>query len=179
MPNFTPIAFLDTWEVAGSLYGGNRIGLFRKGEPSILPLRGPAPNADNPDDELAFGNYRQTLGKWPEMKRLIDRLRLIAKPKVGEVELGLVFLELLQPGEALPWMLSDSAYTARHHRMHLPIRTNPGARMYAGPEAAHVFQNEVTIVNQLARHSAANFGEWPRIHLVVDFRPRESSEKQI
>lgn len=174
MANFVPIAFLDTWEVAASLYGGDRMGLFRKGEPATLPLRGPTGNADDPDDELAFINYRQTLGRWPEMKRLLERLRQIAKPAIGEVELGLVFLEMLLPGQALPWALTDSAYMARHQRAHLAIRTNPRAMLYAGGDHYHAFPGQLTIVNERARHSAVNFGEWPRIHLVLDFRPKEA-----
>lgn len=176
MPHFQPIAFLDIWEVAGSMYGGNRMGLFRKDEPSILPLRGPPPGADDPEDELAFGTYRQTWGHWPEMKRLVERLRQIAKPVIGEVDLGLMFLEMLHPGQCLPWELSDSAYVTRFLRLHLAIRTNPRALLYAGGEQWCVQPGQAVITNKRVRHSAVNFGDHPRIHLVLDFKQKDTDK---
>lgn len=170
MPNFLPICFVDTFDLVASMR--QRMGLFKPGEPRILPIRGPRAEADDPDDDLAYINYRDPLAKWPEMARMIRRLGRIGEEQ-GGIEFGRIFLEMLDPGMRLSWTLDDNAYAARFTRVHLPLRTNPAAMMHSGIEQANLLPGALTAVNQRAPHSAINLGEWPRVHLVADFRRKD------
>lgn len=169
MSNFAPVAFLDTWELAASLR--TRMGLFDKGEPRILPIRGPRATADDPDDDTGFVFYKAA-SQWAELKSMLARISRLGDG-FGGIEFGRIFLELLPPGDCLPWTLEDSAYNVRFMRAELPLRTNPAAIVYSGPESAHLAPGWLTIINHRARHSAANHGEHPRIHLCLDHRRKE------
>ena len=176
MTNFVPIAFLDTFELAASLR--RRMGAFVLDPldmlgPRCLKVRGPRTGADDPDDDLAFVAYKDA-ANWPELRATLGRISRIGEATIGGVEFGRVFLELLMPATRLPWdVLVEDRYSERFSRLHLPLRTNPAAIVYAGTEQMHLLPGQLTIVNQRAGVSAVNLGEWPRIHLVVDFKRKE------
>lgn len=169
MSNFTPIAFVDTFGLAASL--PPRMGLFRPGEEEerVLPIRGF--RKDSAPADMDFIYYARTYTKWVELKNMLGLLKRLAETRVGPVEFGCVWLEMLDPQTVMQWLQPQTgAYYEGFWRAHLPIRTNPAARMYSGTDAAHLLPGQLTIVNVRVPHSAINLGEWPRVHLVVDFR---------
>jgi hypothetical protein len=163
MTAFTPVAFLETFDLVASL--PPRMGLFREAADGshMLPLRG-----RGKEDRLGwYGAYV----KWPEMKNLLGHIKRIGDAQLGEVELGPVFLEMLGPGTALPW---GPPTPGLFLRAHLALRTNPAALMFAGLERAHLLPGQLTAVDRGVWSSSVNWGEYARIHLVCDFRKKEA-----
>lgn len=167
MPNILLLGHVDTWALAGSLR--SKIGLFKEGTPRVVAVRAPRRGTEAADED--FVSYKETM--WPELRNMIALLRRKAEAAVGEIELGLVSLEQLDPGAIVPWHTESGAYAERFTRAHLALRTNPGALVYCGPEAIHMAPGFLNAINMLAPTSQVNFGEHPRIHLIVDFRRKE------
>lgn len=168
MPNFTPLAFVDTFDLVASL--PQHMGLFGAGELRQIVVRGPRAGGD-PHDDLAFAFYKRAM--WPEMKMMIERLK-----RLGDgFEFGRIALELLPAGGKLPWTVEDSEYSRRFVRSHLALRTNPGVVTYAGPESMHLPIGALVLVNWRGVATAtANHGETAMIRLVIDTRQKDASE---
>jgi hypothetical protein len=172
MTNFVPVAFLDTFDLACSLRP--RLGMFKMTEHAglrTLPLRGF--RKDTESDAEDFVMYAVTT-KWVELSNMRGRLKRIGDQSLGEVEFGRIWFEMLDPGAVVPWQPADlSPYAERWTVMHLPVRTNPGAVMYAGTEQSSPGAGWLTVVNARAQRSAVNLGDHSRIHLVAEFRKNE------
>jgi hypothetical protein len=170
MPHITPIAFIDTFDLVASLPA--YMGAFRAtGDHGArwIRLRDRKTVAEGEDPDVF--TWYQPYGRWVEMKNMLGQLKRIGDARLGGIEWGCVWLEMLDPGTALPWYMHHDQFM----RGHLPLRTNPGARIMAETESAHLLPGQLTIVNVAVMGSAVNFGEWPRVHLVCDFR-RKGSE---
>ena len=154
--NFSPVAFIDVWDIAASLRD-------RRGAP-IMPLRGYRKDTE-PEDEQ-FGAYAATRD-WQEYDDLRDRLRRLGEP-MGGIEIGCVHLDTLRPGELRAW--TEARPLSKWSVAHLPIRTNPQSALIAGTESATLAVGLLTVVSTLVPHAAINLGETPRIHLVIEFR---------
>lgn len=172
MSNFVPIAHLDTFDLASSLR--SRFGMFKAaeaGEMRVLPLRGFRKGTE-PDAE-DFVMYAVTT-KWVELSNMRGRLKRLGDQMLGNIEFGRIWFEMLDAGRWVQWREAESGpYAERWTTLHLPIRTNPAAMMYAGAEAGSPGQGWVTIVNTRVPQSAINLGEHSRIHLVAEFRKKE------
>lgn len=177
MPNFVIFTFADTFDICHSLH--TRLGLFKPGEREgirVLPIRGFRKDTE-PTDESFVGYPVAT--KWVELNNMRSRLKRVGDQLLGTVEFGRIYFEMLDAGAKLPWSEGEAGpYAERWGMMHLPLRTNPGAVMYAGTEISSPGQGWATIVNHRAPHSAINLGEHSRIHLVVEFRKRETDDGQ-
>jgi len=172
MANFTPVAYLDTWELAVSLKP--RLGLFKidtENGTSVIMLRGPRFNADDPDDELGYVQMREA-GKWEEYKNTLKRITRVGAATLGALDFGRIYFELLPPGVVTPWRSGSPGYAERFLRAHLPIRTNPQAVMFSGTEGASLLPGHLTVVNRMPPSSAINMGDHARVHLVIDFRQK-------
>lgn len=172
MANFAVLGFVDTFALAGSLR--SRMGLFPAGTPRIVPIRGPRKGTELADEDFAF--YAGAIEKWPELKNMVRLLNRPADRLVGKVALGCISLEQLDPGAVIPWAAESGPYAERWTRAHLALRTNPGAWCYCGAEAAHMEIGFINAVNMQALSSAVNFGEFPRVHLIIDFRKKDAAE---
>jgi hypothetical protein len=174
--NFIPVGWLDTFELAASLR--QRMGRFAPDADAapgrkVIPLRGPAEDSD-PADDTRFQFNRAATQKWPELRAALERILRVGKA-LGGIDLGRIELELVSPGAALPWRREVGDYVERYERLHLALRTNPGAIVYSGNEGLHLLVGAATIVARRGvPTSAVNMGESPRIHLVVDFRRKEN-----
>ena len=162
MPAFTPIAFIDTFDLVASL--PPHLGLFIQVAEGrrILLLRWSRKDTDD-----AFA-WHKTYSRWIEAKNMLGQLKRIGDAHLGSFEFGRVFLEMLTPGATLPWRTPEETDFLRAH---LPLRTNPQARMYAGTETVHLLPGQLTIVSG-GPQCAINLGSWPRVHLVCDFRKK-------
>lgn len=175
MPVFTSIAFLDTFEAVASLPA--RMGLFRaavEDDTRFIPLRGHPKGASG--DRIA---WYQTYAKWPEMKNILGRLKRIGDGIVADpgIEFGYIFLEMLDAGSVTAWRPPEDPPSWL--RVHLPLRTNPDAFLFAGRESAHLLPGSLALVNRAIWSCAANWGEASRIHLVADFRKKAATESIV
>lgn len=172
MSNFTPIVFLDIFELAGSLR--QQIGLFDHSEPRIMPVIQPRKGTEDEDEDFVM---TAAAAKWVACKNFLGRLKRKGETIFGPIDLGRVYLEMLDPGVKLPWSEPlTGGYIERYTRLHLALRTNPQAFMLAGTEWASPAMGWLTGVNVRVPSMAANFGEWPRVHLVIDVRKKDQPE---
>ena len=171
MANFVPLLFLDAHELAASLR--QHTGLFDHGTPRILTIREPRNNTTEDDEDFIW--RAALVKKWRELHHFLGRTRREAEKAFGPQDIGHIYLEMLDAGVRLPWAdgLSGS-YAERYTRLHLALRTNPQAMMYSGAEVASPAPGWLTAVNFRVPHSAINLGDWPRVHLVVDFRKKDA-----
>lgn len=163
MLNFTQIAFLDPYELACSLRP--RLALFGEADENgrrSMPIRWQG-------DEGRWLRPKE-VAKWPELNNTLSRIEQIGMTIVGPVERGRISFEMLDPGAALPWRRETDPYFAEYWRVHMAIRTNPGCILYAGAESVNLWPGQIVRVGQSTPQSAQNLGDWPRIHLVADFR---------
>ncbi len=168
--NFVPLLFVDHVDLAGSLR--RHEGLYDHGTPRILPVHLPRKGTDENDDDFV---WCQTVRekKWIAMTNLLARLKREAEKLTGPLDLGLIFLEMLDPGTTIAQPAESGAYIERYTRVHLALRTNPGALMVSGNEAFSPAPGWVTAVNVRAPCYMANMGQHPRVHLVLDWRRKE------
>lgn len=173
--NFAFIAWLDTFELAASLR--TRAGLFKTEEPGrrILPVRSIRKGTEEVDEDFVGFTYA-TPAKWPELGNLRSRLTRLGNDMLGAVEFGRIFFEQLDPGATLAPHRETGPYFERWRRAHLPIRTNPGAMLYSGIEQVSPAPGNLVGIAMNLPCWAVNLGEYPRVHLIVDFRKKETEE---
>ncbi len=175
MPALQILQFIDCFELIGSLR--TRINLFKDTDDEgarVLPMRWP----DAEDTEAPVWKYPAAAWKaWPELRNTVSRIQKLGEQFVGPVERGRTFFEMLDPATALPWRAESGVYWASGFmRLHLPLRTNPLAIIYAGGEALSPGIGALTLANTAVRHCAVNFGQHQRIHLVLDLRKKAPEE---
>lgn len=168
MTYIAPLGFVEVYDLAASLRA--RVGQFRPGAPRLLPVRGPRKDGD-PGDVETFVWWG--VAKWPELRSVLARIKEWGK-QAGGIELGRIEFEMLDPGMMLPWSRDESEYRKRFLRAALPIRTNPGAVMVCYNELASPAAGFLTLYSPAAMHTAANHGEYARVHLNLDFRKVET-----
>jgi hypothetical protein len=161
MSNFVPLAVLDVWSLAASLR--SRMNMFRRGETESVADPTTRVLLRQPNDEGDAVN----LVEWPHLANVLSRI--VRLPKAQGQELGSVYLAHLRQGSFVQWHADPPR---GWQTLHLPIVTNPGAWMYSGPQSAHLESGVLTWVNAAALCSEVNFGEFPRIHLVLEVRPK-------
>lgn len=171
MANFMPLLFVDHIDLAGTLR--RHEGLYDHGTPRILPVRVPRKGTEDDDEDFVY--LASTMGKWVELKNFLGRLKREAEKLVGPIDLGRIWIEMLDPGVTLPWKTESGPYIERYTRVHMALRTNPAALMISGSEAASPAPGWVTAVN-VRVHTAINMGQHPRVHLVVDFKKKEATD---
>lgn len=62
-------------------------------------------------------------------------------------------------------------------RVHIPLRTNPGAKLIIEGIPYHLPAGEVWCLDTSGRHAAVNSGEEDRIHLVIDVLRSPATER--
>ena len=184
MNHFAPIAHLDTFDLVGSLR--NRMALFdkikiRQETPGSahthtrsIFLRGPEnPNTQNWFEDVPQIDY-QPLAGWKEAIRFSGILGAALTTRlpvqIDPLHRGKAMIVELAPGSAVDWHRDEGAYARVHRRFHLPLVTNPGCFLFSGGEYAQLPVGALTWFDNHALHSAVNFGQYPRVHLIVDYR---------
>jgi len=167
MPNFRAITFLDTMAAAPGLWKrrGDFIGGFDEDPRKTIELRA-ARNADEPE---TFADM-PVLTDWHGLRSLLGR----AARGLGVNPLGGAFVEMLPPRTAAPWFAETGAWAVGFDRYAVALATNPGSMVYCGHETAHMPVGHLFWINAAVLHSASNFGEHPRYHLVFDIHKQET-----
>ena len=175
LSNFAPLAWLDTFALAASL--PRREGLFRA-EPERPGLRHLAIRGlrkDTLEEDEDFVGYKAATN-WPELKNLLGRIQRLGDLG-GGVELGRVFLMMLDAGAMQDWRREASPYFERWSRALVAVRSNPGVVMVIGAEAFQPGPGILNVVSVRLPHTMANFGETPAIMLAVDFRRKADADQ--
>lgn len=69
--------------------------------------------------------------------------------------------------------VDNTAHWDEHHRVHVPLVTNPGARACVEGRFTHLGLGNAWVLNNSVPHGALNRGP-DRLHLVMDYAPSES-----
>jgi quercetin dioxygenase-like cupin family protein len=77
----------------------------------------------------------------------------------------------LPPGGIVTPHIDTGIYAEATTRFHLPLVTNPGAWMIVDGVRYHLPAGAVFCFDKHVEHSAANDGDEPRTHLIVDCHP--------
>ncbi len=184
MMNFRAVAQLDVFAVNAQLFKlkpATWKPVEARGEtnnPMIglgasMLLRGHSPvTKENWLDDLPV-HETDDLKPWVSMKNLLKRAKaaimneqLARQYLSGEMARAMV--SRLDAGSSIFWHLDDGPYHDRTVRFHVPLVTNPGCMMYAGPETLHFEPGVLFYFNNKVRHSAANWGQSMRLHLVFE-----------
>ena len=99
---------------------------------------------------------------------------LLRCPYIMEImaELGCVWgrsrLMGLAAGRDVPPHVDSHYYWRTHHRIHIPVITNPGVSFSCGPETVHMAEGECWMFDNFRWHTVQNNGTEQRVHLVLD-----------
>jgi hypothetical protein len=118
-------------------------------------------------------------------------LTIIAQPTVDWLQTlypdctpVLVQVATLPVGAELLWHVDCYLYQSRSHKVHIPIRTNPGVLYQTqdlyDDDKPHDFHFEVGNayeINNIMMHRAINKGDCPRSHLIVDMMETAAIEE--
>ena len=182
--NFLPLGHFDTFDVVAKLHklsphtwkgvperGEVNNDLIGRGA-SLLLRAHDGITSENWLENLSVDDL-PALAEWESMQRLLDRAAgaIMAHPLGGQFlsgEMGRAMVSRLDPGSTIFWHLDDGPYHSRTMRFHLPLVTNPGCLMYSGPETLHLPAGSLWWFNNHVRHSAANWGQHMRLHLIFE-----------
>jgi hypothetical protein len=190
MQNFRFVTQLDTFPLMGTLQklkprewkpvaARGELNLPMYGMGASLLLRGHRNiTKENWLDDLPVEELPD-LEKWETMKRLLKRAQtaIMAEPVAQQVltgDMGRAMISRLDPGSTIFWHDDNGAYHDSHARFHVPLVTNPLCLMYSGPEVLHMEVGSLWYFNNRARHSAANWGQHMRLHLILEMRKRQA-----
>jgi hypothetical protein len=99
---------------------------------------------------------------------------LLSCPYIMEImaEIGAVWgrsrLMALAAGAEVPPHADSHYYWRTHHRLHIPVITNPGVRFSCGDESVHMAAGECWMFDSFRWHDVQNKGTERRVHLVID-----------
>jgi hypothetical protein len=159
------IAYVDPFELQCSL--ASRLNHFQQSEvPGLRRF-----DLRYQDEEGAWRAHGETR-KWPQLRNTLSRIMRIAKEALRsdkKLENGCVVLEMLDPGNALPWIVDRSDYRREHIRLVYTLRSNPAAMLFVGLEACAPTPGRVEVLPNVPM-TAINLGETALIALVIDVR---------
>lgn len=184
MSNILPIASLDTFDVLPKLHSSHprhwkpvaergEVMSEKIGLGASLLLRGhEGSTKENWLDNLPVID-RPALTEWPSMLRLLEQCRAAVmgqtiSQNLLSGEMARAMISRLDPGSTIFWHVDNGPYHEKTARFHLALVTNPGCTMYSGLETMHMVQGVLYYFNNHVRHSAANFGEFMRLHLIFE-----------
>ena len=168
MLNFSPAGFIDPFELLCSLKG--RLHLFTGTGLRVLHLRAPRKSEPN-----AYIDLRD-LTRWPEAQAVLDQVAETAEKRAGHaVELGRAYLEMLDAGAATAPRKIAGDYAARHARVVVGLRCNPGSYLWCPPDQVVLTSGQAVLTSPALYHGALNAGETARIHLIIDVRQATST----
>jgi hypothetical protein len=171
MPNLNPIGWIDVYDLACSLR--SRLSEFQGTGTRTLPVRGPRQGGDA-DDEYAFIESRRPMvRKWVELDAVRRKLDDAATARIGGgVDYGRIFLEMLDPEAHIALRRDTRHYAARHLRLVVCIRSNPGCFLWCPPEQLGLVPGQIILTSAGLLQAAVNLGDTPRINLIIDVKQK-------
>jgi len=94
---------------------------------------------------------------------------LFARQHIGEVKVQQAMLTRLKAHTVIPRHRDKGQLTAKTHRIHIPVITNPFCIFSVGEESLNLEAGQIWIIDNTNRyHSVENNGDKDRVHLIVD-----------
>ncbi len=106
---------------------------------------------------------RPIVARMPHLCRLLDQL--FARPVV------MAWLGKSPAGARIYLHRDNTDHWDCHHRIHIPLITNPQARLCVADGFVHMPAGSAWALNNSLPHGAHNGGDADRIHLIVDLAP--------
>ena len=178
MANLMPVGWIDVYDLACSLR--SRVSEFQGTGTRQLPVRGPRAGGDG-DDEYAFVESRRPLvRKWVELDTVRRKIEDAATQRIGgAIEFGRIFFEMLDPGVHQGLRRDSRPYAARHARLIVGIRSNPGCWLWCPPEQFLLSAGQVIMTTAGLLHAAVNLGDTPRVNLVIDVKAKPQAAETL
>jgi hypothetical protein len=111
---------------------------------------------------------------YPHMKECAEALTPILATVIKAAcrfeRFGRIIVARLPAHSVVESHIDTGKYAETFLRLHVPLRTNMRCYMKAGEERAHFSKGELWWFNHRILHDAENWGETPRIHLIVDVK---------
>ncbi|GAB4515181.1 MAG: hypothetical protein Tsb0020_33800 [Haliangiales bacterium] len=108
------------------------------------------------------------LAQLPALKAALDTL--------APAPARLAWLGLSPPGARIFLHRDNTHHWDEHHRLHIPIVTNPDARLCVDGHFVHMPAGSVWAFNNSHPHGAINRGAADRVHLMIDVPPTPAVE---
>lgn len=136
-------------------------------ETKILVLRA-GPSESGPQALVTGAGVDQpVLETLPRLRRFLDEAFGAPTP--------VAWLGLSPPGARIFLHGDNTDHWDRHHRVHIPLETNPDALLCVGERFQHFPAGSVWAFNNSRVHGAVNHGP-DRIHLVIDLPDTEEAK---
>jgi len=84
-----------------------------------------------------------------------------------------IMLARMAPGGTIQPHTDNSPAATWPHKIHIPIRTNPGVKFFIDPDVFHFREGQAVEVNNLGLHAVRNDGDSDRIHLIFEYFDRD------
>ncbi|WP_428262326.1 aspartyl/asparaginyl beta-hydroxylase domain-containing protein [Haliangium sp.] len=123
------------------------------------------PDEPYPGASLVTGTGvdKPILARLPRLRELLDH----GLPAPAR----LAWLGLSPPGARIFLHRDNTHHWDEHHRVHLPLVTNPEARLCVSGGFVHLPAGSLWAFNNSVPHGAINAGAEARIHLMIDLAP--------
>jgi len=125
---------------------------------------------------------RPVLEKYDSFNALVAQARekiagdpIISKLINFSAPLGRMVISILKANSAMNWHIDRGPYAQEHLRFHIPLITNGSAMLYCGHQQGHIPTGVLTWLNVRQYHSAGNWGDFPRAHLIFEVRRNAGS----
>ncbi|MDJ0785170.1 MAG: aspartyl/asparaginyl beta-hydroxylase domain-containing protein [Myxococcota bacterium] len=102
--------------------------------------------------------------RFPEVEPLLE---LVQQTGIGS-EFGKVLAVWLKAHRGVGVHVDDGPYYDAHHRVHVPVVTDPGATMKLAGESVHLERGKIYKIANTEPHGATNRSDRDRLHLIVD-----------
>lgn len=140
-------------------YGGRRVGIAAENTDTI-PLIHDTKNKLN-----SFVKHQD----YDTFEPFIEEVALLLD---SPAQIQQAMLTRLRAGSVIGRHKDKGEVTARTHRIHLPIMTNPQCIFTVDAESRHMEAGDVWIIDNVDKyHSVVNNGSTHRVHLIIDALP--------
>ena len=114
-------------------------------------------------------NSRVLHKNYEKFSLYIDDVVSSASQHIGEVKAQQAMLAKLKSGAVIPKHRDEGPLTAKTHRIHVPIITNPECTFSVAGESMNLKAGQIWIVDNVGEiHGVQNNGTTDRVHLIVD-----------
>jgi Aspartyl/Asparaginyl beta-hydroxylase len=113
---------------------------------------------------------------WAVWNRLVQPVidQVLSTYDFAEPEVSKAMFARLLAGQKIDLHVDGAGSNLRTHKIHVPLRTNPGALFLSGDEGIHLAAGRAWEVNNISSHGGINSGSEDRIHLIFEVFDRAS-----